>query len=301
MELLNEIAKIKKMMGINEVEFSFDENREGDDFLNKVKKNTPDVYSKIYNIYKNKGLDKAVEAYAQYDPEVLKKKEEDKNLEYKEMAKVRGREMINKMKSFLPNTDEIKNIVDKNFFDKNIRTRFKTFLLPQPSVKNLKIKYVNQSPRNFHIRYGFMSFKYLDGKEIDKSAENLIYGVDDDEILDDIVKARKEYKYMQKTKKSFKPYELYHFNDYFLANTIVINLTIDINITRYIDKSDYISKDYFKTDISCNFRIDLNEEYGYQENVFNRSKYKRIDGSGRENIEEGIKNILMDMRKNTNL
>lgn len=50
-------------------------------FLNKVKKENPDLYSKFLNLVGNKGLKIAKEKYVEYDPETIKKRKEEEKAE----------------------------------------------------------------------------------------------------------------------------------------------------------------------------------------------------------------------------
>lgn len=68
--------------------FDLLQNKDNEEFLDKVKKENPDLYSKFLNILGNKGLEKAKEKYQQYDPEFVKseisRKKKEKTKEYKE-------------------------------------------------------------------------------------------------------------------------------------------------------------------------------------------------------------------------
>lgn len=268
-KLLLEITKIKKMMGLSEGEFLFDKEREGEDFLNKVKTTTPDAYSKIYNIYKNKGLEKAMEAYVQYDPEVLKRKEEEADLKSKELAKARGKKVIEKMKSLLPNTTQVKEIVDKYFFTPEIRSDFRFLMLPQPSSKNVKVRVLNQSQRNFRIEYNFMSFRSLNKKTLEDLYDNLLYGISDDDILDDIIKSRKEYKTM-------RSYEKDELNYLEYIDTAIISLIVTMDVLRYNGIINNIIKHDFRINLSARFSIDIQEQYMTQKNLFKISDFSII-------------------------
>lgn len=61
------------------------------DFLDKVKKETPDQYTRFLNLVGNKGLEKAKEMYQEFDPEYIKlqkqKEKEDKLRRKKESTK----------------------------------------------------------------------------------------------------------------------------------------------------------------------------------------------------------------------
>jgi hypothetical protein len=89
---------------------------ENEKFLDQVKKENPNLYSKFLNIVGNKGLEKAKEKYKEYDPiavEKIEKAEKEKqrliNKEKLEKAKKEYRNLI--LNKYKDKIDEINNIL----------------------------------------------------------------------------------------------------------------------------------------------------------------------------------------------
>lgn len=108
-------------------------------FLDKVKKDNPNLYTKFLNILINKGLDIAKQKYIEFEPEEIKKRK----LIDKEKLKKENDQMlldsisddINKIKNILYNS-ELKNIKTYIFKKPNIENFFKKNKI-KPSYQNL--------------------------------------------------------------------------------------------------------------------------------------------------------------------
>lgn len=127
-------------------------NKENEEFLDKVKKENPDLYVRFLNLVKNKGLDIAKDKYQEHDPEYIKSEKQrikrEKTKEFKEkkqqqLLRVYSNE-INSFKITIDNTllKRIQKIInaDKNILEYlnnfRIRKRYKSFL--NDILKNLK-------------------------------------------------------------------------------------------------------------------------------------------------------------------
>ncbi len=59
--------------------FDLLKDKDNEKFLDKVKKENPDMYAKFLNLVGNKGLEVAKQKYQEYDPEYVElKKQEEK-------------------------------------------------------------------------------------------------------------------------------------------------------------------------------------------------------------------------------
>lgn len=88
------------------------QNKENEKFLDKVKSENPDLYSKFLNIVGNKGLEKAKEKYQQYDPEFIKseknRKKKEKTKEFKEQRNK------NLLEIFKDDIKKIRNLISNH-------------------------------------------------------------------------------------------------------------------------------------------------------------------------------------------
>jgi hypothetical protein len=88
-------------------------NPENEEFLKKVKKQNPDLYSRFVSIIGNKGLEAAKDKYKQYDPEWLKNRykvqKREKNKESKEQKKEEA------LKYLKPKMEIVQSILDNTY------------------------------------------------------------------------------------------------------------------------------------------------------------------------------------------
>lgn len=103
--------------------FDILKDKDNSDFLDKVKKENPDQYTRFLNLVGNKGLEKAKEMYQEFDPEhiALKKKEEkEKQLELKRLRTKEGKiEYNQKIRTdYASKISDIEYEVDYSFLKK---------------------------------------------------------------------------------------------------------------------------------------------------------------------------------------
>lgn len=141
--------------------FDLLKNSENEIFLDKVKKENPDLYIQFLNIVGNKGLDVAKQKYNFYDPEVKKereKKEKEEKLRKKRLGVKKLRELADE-ELLLKHKDIIEEIETKLFFSYLPQLASKIEKDPRISkyLKHLKAKRVIKndfknfikSPKNF--------------------------------------------------------------------------------------------------------------------------------------------------------
>lgn len=113
-------------------------------FLDRVKKENPDLYSKFLNLVGNKGLEKAKERYVKYDPEFVKlrkeKEEEEKREREREKRAIRNFELYKENEKEIR---ELENILDDSEL-KIIANKIKATPLLDKLFGNLKKQYVGE-------------------------------------------------------------------------------------------------------------------------------------------------------------
>lgn len=192
MEKLNE--EISRMLGVtksmDELDMVTDMNADSNKFLADVKARVPDVYNRVYSIFKNRGLDAAKEYFAQYDPVVLKQKErERKSAETKGFAMAK----INNMKSLMLSKAEMAELIETIVLTEDYRKACQRLNFPQLVSTNFEPKTrISQRELSFGLRITTEN-KYDPGPAgMLKFAADLKRN-DNDAILDDIIKLKKGF------------------------------------------------------------------------------------------------------------
>lgn len=233
--LHGEIGRIKKMMGLTE-DIKFTEM--SDDFLDMVKEKTPELYSKFFNLYKNKGIEYAKGEYEKYDPDILDKKQAELEVMWakkrKEERKEAKRMKFDKLRAYLPKKEEIKDILGKHLLTRNFREKCEEFIIPQLSTNLLTVKESKYGNDILSISYklnGYLEFRNAD-EFIDYLRDN-----GDDKILDNIIKSRKMEKSIKRFAKMDKEYGGFDFIDDFFSKSFRLKtefvLKLEIREGRY--------------------------------------------------------------------
>jgi len=117
--------------------FDLLKDKDNEEFLDKVKKENPDLYSKFLNILGNKGLEKAKEKYEEYDPEFIKAKKSRKRKERTKEHKEEIKKIL-----LIKHKDKIKEIEKEisNNSIKNVEQYIKNDSIISNYLKSLKIK-----------------------------------------------------------------------------------------------------------------------------------------------------------------
>ena len=120
--------------------FDILKNSENQKFLDKVKKENPNLYSKFLNLVGNKGLQKTKEIYRDYEPEeVIKREKEEKKLEREEVKRQKNQKILHQLKDKI---DEIENVL----LNSELKTLSK-MIFADPIINNflygVKKKYSN--------------------------------------------------------------------------------------------------------------------------------------------------------------
>lgn len=109
--------------------FDLLKDKDNADFLDKVKKENPNMYTRFLNLVGNKGLEKAKEMYQEFDPEyvkIKKQQEKDRQLELKRLRTKEGKiEARNKiLDKYSEEIEEFNNIL-KNSYLKSLEKKIK--------------------------------------------------------------------------------------------------------------------------------------------------------------------------------
>lgn len=275
--LYEEIGRIKSVMGLTEdIKFS----EMGDDFLDMVKEKTPELYSKFFNLYKNKGIDYAKAEYEKYDPDILDKKQAELEVMWAKQRKKERNEAkkmkFDKLRAYLPKKEEMKDILEKHLLTRNFRQQCEDLIIPQLSTKLLTVKESKYGDNTLLISYklnGYLEFSNPD-EFIDYLMDN-----GDDRILDNIIKSRKTAKSVKRFGKMAKKYGDFDegsdfiydgFSGSYRLRTEFV-LKLEVNKARYFsedvincyinqyfkfDNSHFILKDLEKNDREFRFEID---------------------------------------------
>jgi len=143
--------------------FDILQNKENVEFLDKVKIENPELYTKFLNLIGNKGLDVAKEKYNEHDPEYKKKldEEEKKRIRYiKKTTRDKYREdednrLLNKYKPEIEKIDKIINSSELNKIDlfinndENISKYFKAVDIKRKHVNDFSKLLKNPSDLDY--------------------------------------------------------------------------------------------------------------------------------------------------------
>lgn len=256
----NFVDKFNKIKRIDENELPnwlknmTDEDR---DFLESVKEKTPETYLKILNIFKNKGSEEAKKEYQKFDPVFLKKQEkEKKSLETKKLTK----EKIEELKTLLPSKEEVKNIIERNFLTQDFRYISEKLLFPQLSINAIESKVTNLGKDLVAINYNLNGVKKFNNiKELDNT---IAKGINDDVILDSVLKTIKNYKTQKKYERKYG--KDFDNEDWYFDNSLKIFANLKIRIA--------IQKRYLS--VYSNFRTDISLGPEYPEKIFFKEEYE---------------------------
>lgn len=133
--------------------FDILQDKENEIFLDKVKKENPDLYTKFLNLIGNKGLDVAKERYQDYDPEYKKQQlEELKKLTSADKKRIREEKQIearnkvlNKYKDVIEEIEdvifsyELQDFENKISNDKNIQEYLKSCKVRKSRENNFNL------------------------------------------------------------------------------------------------------------------------------------------------------------------
>lgn len=120
---------------------------ENEKFLNKVKTENPDLYTRFLNLVANKGLDVAKEKYVQYDPDVVKARLEKEKKE-KELQKKLGRKEYSKrvdqeaLEFWSKEIEEIEEVISNSILKELDKKLMKNKNI-ESHLKNATKKYTN--------------------------------------------------------------------------------------------------------------------------------------------------------------
>ena len=124
--------------------FDLLKDKENEKFLDKVKKENPDLYAKFLNILGNKGLEIAKQKYQEFDPEYKKQKLEEEKKEkarLKSLGRKKAKEEFQN-KFLMENDTQIKEI--ENVLSKGILHKFYNVLMSD--------KRINQYLSSYHAK-----------------------------------------------------------------------------------------------------------------------------------------------------
>lgn len=139
--------------------FDILKNKENEEFLNKVKKENPELYTKFLNIVSNKGLEIAKQKYQEYDPEFVKseklRKKRERTKEFKEekkqqflktlepqiqyIEKILSNSPLKIIERIIKNDEIISNYLKNYRIEKQYKNNFLEFLRnPSKFLTNIK-------------------------------------------------------------------------------------------------------------------------------------------------------------------
>ena len=180
---------------INELDVVSDANSDANSFLADVKSRVPDMYMRVYSIYRNRGLDAAKEFFAQYDPVAIKQKEKErKSAETKEKATAK----IIDMRSLVLSKAELSDMIERIVLTEDYRKMCQRLNLPQLVSSNFVPK-VSVSQRQMSVGLTIVTKNsYSPSLEGMKKFAADMKRNDLDSMLDDISKMKKEFSVDQK-------------------------------------------------------------------------------------------------------
>ena len=196
MDLKEQISKMMVVTeSMNELDMVTDMNADANSFLADVKARVPDIYARVYSVFKNRGLDAAKELFSQYDPVVIKQKEKErKSAETRDRAKAK----ITDMRSFMLGKEELADMIERIVLTEDYRMACQRLNFPQLVSSN----FVPKTRINQHeLSVGFTitsKVSYSPGIEGLKKFSSDIKRNDTDAILDDILKLSKGFARDQK-------------------------------------------------------------------------------------------------------
>lgn len=297
--LSEELNRIKKIMGLNEdISFTY----MNDEFLDMVKQKTPELYSKFFNLYKNKGIDYAKSAYEKYDPDVLAKKEAEiaiaqrnKREEERLLAK---KNKFEELKSILPTKEEVKHILDTSLLTGDFRNFCSDEGIPQLSTSTLSSvgKKINGHTLSFkHKLNGYLEFKNI------RDLLDYFEDTGNNKILDSMIRTKNTDKYLKKMNKLYKDYGIYDdfIHDDFLRPISTIKVRANLDITIQIEKNKFIRDSEFMLSIEYKFSVinnissdEMIEKYdSIYESVNNKEDVIHYFNNLLVSLKEKIKNI----------
>lgn len=236
--------------------FDILQNEENVKFLDKVKKENPDLYTKFLNLIGNKGLDAAKERYHDYEPEYVKKKiEREKKISAAEKKKMREeekesekqevldkhKEIINEIETaiFWSDIKDIENVISK---DKNIQEYLKSCNVRKSRENNFN-KTLNKSASS--IEYELKSSSTLLETVYYKTKSFFSYWYDENKTIINL-----QHYYNKREKKS-------HFSIHInLFDEPVISVDINKEEEFITDRNKYISSKLNKYGVSTKDIID---------------------------------------------
>jgi len=174
--------------------FDILKDKDNETFLDKVKEENPDLYSRFLTIIGNKGLDVAKEKYKEFDPEeIIKKNKEIKKIQRKEIKDLSNKKILDIFKN------EIDEITD-HLLESPLKGSILVFCQREPNISKLlnslgaKKKYTDlfrktlKNPKklkreiNINIPIDSLSFDiefyYDDGDFFEKKQNRSLYMLD---------------------------------------------------------------------------------------------------------------------------
>ena len=159
---------MKKILEYNT--FDLLKDKDNSIFMNKVKKENPELYTKFLSILKNKGLEVSKEKYEEYDPNRVKirkeiEKEEQlirKRENTKEAHEKRYQEMLEKYKDEIQeikkiiSSSKLDDIIDKIDSDKNISDYLKSCKTKKRYENNFKRLLREPKDLDYDLRWNIL-------------------------------------------------------------------------------------------------------------------------------------------------
>lgn len=243
--------------------FDLLQNKENEEFLDKVKKENPDLYIKFLNVLGNKGLDRAKEKYKEYDPEYIKserskKKKENnkknkeklrKNLlelyseEIKEIEKILSESPLKKILKYIKSDEILKEYLEKcrakkqykNTFLEVIRGQFNKFRgnrwLSHTKIEYLLFTQSKYSEYDFEkITNNIITISHSYNLEKHESDYNLSINRSGTHTMYDIMKGEEFIKYRNKS----------------MEDLVCYNITENELLNKIKKLSYYLSDDFYE-------------------------------------------------------
>lgn len=294
LNLLNEeLERIRKIMSedVNFVDIN-------DDFLDMVKRKTPDLYSKFFNLYRNKGLEYAKSEYEKYDPDILAKKQDELEAQYalarKEQKKKEKKSKIETLKSFLPNKPEMAELLDKYLLTRDFRIQCEELFIPQLNSNTLtaRQKYDHFRLQNKYNLNGYLEFKTVE----DFKAYGQKYGKD--RLFSNISKSGKTEKEIRRLNKFAKNLgHVYDFFDdyYYLTKNrgVRMKTSLEINFDIREFNAGFSDEKYYNFRVYYTFRVETLPEKIYKDFVHN--SFEAFTVNSKEDVINSIKQILINL------
>jgi len=231
-------------------------------FLNKVKKENPDLYSKFLNLVGNKGLKIAKEKYVEYDPETIKKREEEEKAERARLKQI-GRKK---------DKEERESIILKKY-EKEIREI--KYILNTPDLQLISNKIKSNSVLSKLLKGCKKQYESTFKKMISNPIKLNLYG----DVKIDTLKYNTISWWYEKTSHSFLTIiRYYNLRDKKISYSLKFNFPFDYTLGVVAKESEFLT--------SRNKYIENLNGYELDEKELNERLFKKLPYVLSEEVRE---------------